>query len=142
MNSIFDQDYFLWLEKTAQLLREGQWHAVELEGLAQEIEAMGRSKKRAVKSNLIVLLMHLLKMKYQPEKRTDWRFTIVEYRRWLLLLFEDSPSLKGYFVDVFVSCYSAARQDAAVETSLPIKTFPAQSPFSVEQVLDLNYLSE
>lgn len=86
--------------------------------------------------------MHLLKIKYQPEKRTDWRFTIVEHRRWLLLLFEDSPSLKGYFVDVFVSCYSAARQDAAVETMLPLETFPAQSPFSVEQVLDLNYLSE
>ena len=143
MNSIFDQDYSLWLEKTVRLLREGQWHGVDLEELVEEIEAMGRSEKRAVKSNLIVLLMHLLKIKYQPEKRTEsWRFTIVEHRRRLLLLFEDSPSLKGYFVEVFDFCYSAARQDAAVETRLPIKTFPAQSPFSVDQVLDINYLSE
>ena len=143
MSLISNQDYSLWLEKTAQLLREGQWHAVDVEGLAQEIEAMGRSEKRAVKSNLIVLLMHLLKMKRQPEKRTEsWRSSIVEHRRRLLLLFEDSPSLRGYFLEVFNTCYSAARQDAAVETRLPVKTFPAQSPFSVDQVLDVEYLSE
>ena len=143
MSLISNQDYSLWLEKTVQLLREGQWHAVDVERLTQEIEAMGRSEKRAVKSNLIVLLIHLLKMKYQPEKRTEsWRSSIVEHRRRLLLLFEDSPSLRGYFINVFDSCYSAARQDAAVETKLPVKAFPAQSPFSVEQVLDINYLSE
>ena len=143
MNSIFDQDYSLWLEKTVRLLQKGQWNAVELERLTQEIEAMGKSEKRAVKSNLIVLLMHLLKMKYQPEKRTEsWRSSIVEHRRRLLLLFEDSPSLRGYFLEVFDSCYSAARQDAAVETRLPVELFQAQSPFTVEQILDVEYLSE
>lgn len=144
MNStLYEQDYYLWLEKTAKLLRDGCLGELDIPNLIEEIEDMGRSEKRATRSNLIVVLMHLLKYKYQPQKSSNsWRRTIVEHRRRLQLLFADSPSLKRYYLDIFDQCYQDARSDAATETLLPIDTFPAQSPFTAEKTLDADYLPD
>jgi hypothetical protein len=66
---LYDQDFYLWLKTTAQLLKEKQFNQIDLENLIEEIETMGRSEKKSLKSNLIVLLLHLLKWQYQPNKR-------------------------------------------------------------------------
>ena len=67
---LYDQDYYLWLSHTAQLISEGKFSEVDTVNLIEEIEDLGRSEKRAIESNLVVVLLHLLKYKYQPKKRT------------------------------------------------------------------------
>ena len=139
--NFYERDYYLWLNKMVQLLRDDQLSELDKLNLIEELKDMGRSEKRAIKSNLTVLLMHLLKTKYQPEKRSkSWSRTIVEHRRRLLILLEDSPSLKNYLQEVFSNSYQAARQDAATETQLPLTTFPVDCPFSSENILNPNYL--
>jgi len=54
MTSIYAQDYYLWLEKTARLLRDGRMSELDVPNLIEEIEDMGRSEKRALRSNLII----------------------------------------------------------------------------------------
>lgn len=71
LSQLYEQDYFSWLEVTAQLLRSGDLSELDRKNLAEEIEDMGRSEKRAVESNLKIVLMHLLKYKYQPEQRSN-----------------------------------------------------------------------
>lgn len=138
---LYDRDYYLWLSHTAQLIREGKFAEVDVTNLVEEIEDMGRSEKRAVKSNLVVLLLHLLKYKYQPAKRTNsWKSTIREHRRRLRDDFQFSPSLKGYFGEVFDSCYQDAKKQAADETGLSLDTFPNESPFTSSEVLSPDYL--
>ena len=66
--NLYDKDYYLWLEETIQLLQEGRLTDLDIFNLIEEIKDMGRSEKNALESNLIVLLMHLLKWKYQPEE--------------------------------------------------------------------------
>ncbi len=56
-----DQDFYLWIETTAKQLKEGRFSEVDLENIIEEIESIGRSEKHALESNLVVLLMHLLK---------------------------------------------------------------------------------
>lgn len=93
--SLYEQDYYLWLEKMAHLLRTGKLDELDLENLAEEIADMGRSERRTVESNLERVLMHLLKYQYQPEKRSSsWRYTLLEHRDRLEKSFCDSPSLK------------------------------------------------
>jgi hypothetical protein len=141
--SLYDTDYSLWLEKTAQLLRNGQINELDLPNLAEEIEDMGKREKRAVENNVEILLMHLLKYQYQPEKRSNsWKYTIFEHRDRLEKAFRDSPSLKPYSQKIFEQCYSKARQRAAIETGMEIDIFPVESPFTVEQTLNPNYLPE
>lgn len=141
--TLYDKDYYLWLEETVQLLREGKLTEIDVNNLIEEIEDMGRSEKKAVKSNLKILLCHLLKYKYQPQKRSrSWLSTIFEHRDRLDDDFADSPSLKRYFQEVFEPCYQKARKQASIETGLPLKTFPINCPFNHEQVLNMDYLPE
>ncbi|MGK7951176.1 MAG: DUF29 domain-containing protein [Xenococcaceae cyanobacterium] len=140
-SSLYEQDYYLWLQTTAKQLREGRLSEIDCVNLIEEIESMGRSEKNALVSNLQIVLMHLLKHKYQPEKRSNsWLFTIFEHRDRLLEAFEVSPSLKPYFREVFAKCYTKARKKASLETGLPISTFPTESPFTPEETLDTEYL--
>jgi len=111
--------------------------------LAEELDDMGRSEKRAVESNLEVLLRHLLKYQYQPDRRSNsWRFTILEHRDRIDKAFRDSPSLKPYFANIFADCYALARKKAAVETGLPLETFPEAAPFTPEATLNPDFLPD
>lgn len=140
---LYDQDYYLWLQTVAHQLREGKFSEIDWVNLLEEIESMGRREKTALSSNLQVVLMHLLKYRYQPDKRTNsWLLTIFEHRDRIWEALDLSPSLKPYLQEVFDKCYSKARKKAALETGLPIATFPPQSPFTLEETLDVDYLPE
>ncbi|WP_107668040.1 DUF29 domain-containing protein [Cyanothece sp. BG0011] len=139
--TLYDKDYYLWLEETAQLLREGKLTDLDIHNLIEEIEDMGKSEKNALESNLIVLLMHLLKWKYQPSKQSgSWRRSIREHRRRILKAFKNSPSLKRYFEEIFDESYQEARKQAADETELSLNTFPENCPFKIDKILDPEYL--
>ena len=141
VDKLYNEDYYLWLRNTAQLIREKRFAELDAENLVEEIEDMGRSEKRALESNLVVLLLHLLKYKYQPSKRSNsWKASIREHRRRLRKALQDSPSLKGYCEEVFAECYEDARQQASDETGLSLDKFPVKSPFTVSEVLNEKYL--
>ncbi len=140
----YEADFVLWLERQAELLRQGRVHDLDLENLAEEVESIGRSDKREVYNRLTVLLVHLLKYQFQPNKRTrSWRSTIREQRRQIKLVFQDSPSLaKSYAPNAFDTIYRDARQDAGDETKLSVDTLPETTPYTLEQVLDENFFPE
>ena len=141
--TLYESDFYLWLSTTAQLLRKGNFSELDLDNLIEEIEGMARKEKQALKSNLRILLMHLLKWKYQSDKRTNsWRSTIREHRKRLKDAFKDSPSLKPYYLEIFADAYQDARELAADETGLSFDTFPVNSPFTHEETLDENYLPD
>jgi hypothetical protein len=140
---LYDQDFYLWTEITAKQLKEGRLSEVDLENLIEEIESMGRSEKHALQSNLVVLLMYLLKYKYQSEERSNsWKGTIREHRRRLREAFLDSPSLKPYFQEVIAKCYQDARKQASDETGLSLDVFPVDSPFTSDECLDEEFLPD
>jgi hypothetical protein len=139
VKTLYETDFNLWLEETALLIKEGKLDRLDIENLLEEIEGMSRREKDAVESNLIRVLQHLLKWKYQPQKRSpSWAYTIIEHSRRLKKAFKNSPSLNRHFNDVFDECYAAACQAASVETQLPLVTFPQSCPFSQSDVLDIN----
>lgn len=142
LDNLYDRDYYLWLESTAKFLSDGRWNELDLENLIEEIESMGRSEKRAVESNLVVLLLHLLKWLYQPSMQTgSWKGSILEHRRRLEKDLKASPSLKNYLQEVFAECYEDAKKQAAAETGLPLETFPTASPFTPEEALNNDYFA-
>ena len=140
---LYEQDFCLWVERALVLLREGNLRDLDLENLLEEIADMSNSQKQALESNLTIILMHLLKYKYQPNKRTNsWRYTIIEHRQRIRKAFKNSPSLKRHFLEEFADVYLDARKLASVETNISIDTFPLIGPFAADQVLDEDYLPE
>ncbi|MEA5618426.1 DUF29 domain-containing protein [Cronbergia sp. UHCC 0137] len=141
LKAVYEQNYLLWLEMTAEQLRTGKLENLDIENLLEEIEAMARKEKVALESNLEILLMHLLKYQYQVNKRSSsWRYTIDEHRSRIIKAMKVSPSLKPDLKEVFDDCYQESRRKAAIETELTTSIFPIQSPFSEEDILDPEFL--
>jgi hypothetical protein len=139
--NLYQQDFYLWLETTVKLLEEESWKKIDGENLVEELKSMGKSEKNALKSNLRILLMHLLKYQCEPERRSNsWLYTIFEHRKRLQDSLQESPSLKRYLAEVFEECYQDARKAASLETGLSRDTFPFNSPFSIDEVLDEEFL--
>ena len=136
---LYEQDFFQWTQTTAALIRQGKWPEVDSEYVAEELESLGKRDRRELASRLQVLVMHLLKWHYQPERRIEghsWRSTIRTQRLQLRLLLRDSPSLRPQVPTYVADLYPAARAEAGDETGLPETTFPQECPWTAEQLLD------
>ena len=136
---LYEQDLYSWCLTTAALLRDGKGPDVDLAAVAEELESMGRSHARELGSRLEVLGMHLLKWRFQPDRREDshsWYDTILEQRGQLQALLVESPSLRPQVPSLLTACYSRARQRAIGETSLTAAAFPDICPWTADQVLD------
>ena len=137
----YDEDFYLWTEQMAVALRQGDFSALDRENLAEEIENLGKSDRRALKSRLEILLMHLLKWQFQPNRRSgSWRGTITEQRLRIQDILTDSPSLKNYLTSILPEAHHNAILLAAAETTLPLDVFPKDCPYTIKQILDINYL--
>ena len=137
----YEVDFVLWSERQAQLLRDRNFHDIDLDNLIEELDAMGRSERRELRSRLTVLLMHLLKCSYQPlRKSASWIGTLGEQRHQIDLLLEQNPSLRNEVPLYMDHSYAVARHRAALETKLPLSSFPDTNPFSMEQIFKLDYL--
>jgi len=141
--SLYDEDFAVWTAETARLLRAGRLDEVDIEHVADEIEDMGKRDKRELHSRLTVLILDLLKWKWQPERQTrGWQSTLLTQRAELDRLLEDSPSLRRAIAAAVAKVYPAVLLSAALETGRPATVFPSECPFSPDQILDREFLPE
>lgn len=134
---LYEIDYSQWLEGTVALLRDHSFSQLDLPHLIEELETLGRSEKRVLRSHLRILLLYLLKWQYQPAKRSSsWQASLRNARREIEDILRDSPSLKSHLVDSVSWCYLRSRKDAARETGLQIGTFPQDCPYPLGQILN------
>jgi len=140
---MYEADFVEWIDKAAELLKQSKFSELDIENLVEEVEGLGRSEKNALRGNLRVLLMHLLKWQYQAHKRSgSWRGSIREHRIRIQEALSDSPSLKNHYTDSFRGVYQKACQLATDETELDISTFPTECLYTPEQVLDSDFLPD
>lgn len=141
----YDDDFYAWTQHQAALLRTGKWQKLDYTNLAEEIESLGKRDRRELGSRLEILVMHLLKWHYQPQGRAlghSWYDTIVEQRRELSLLLEDSPSLRQQVPAILRQRYGHARRHALRETGLPDVTLPHTCPWDAAQLLHDDFWPE
>ncbi|GFE70516.1 DUF29 domain-containing protein [Chroococcus sp. FPU101] len=138
--TLYEKDFYLWLQTTTELLKNQQLEQIDWENLIEEIESMGRSERKEIKSRLIIIIEHLLKLAYwESEKEYNsrgWRNTIIEQRRQIDLTLEDSPSLKAVLSESFLDCYQKARTDTLQKTQLSPNVLPSEPPFTLSEVLN------
>ena len=142
---LYDQDFYAWTQEQAALMREGALRDLDVTNLAEEIESLGKSDRRALGSHLRNLVLHLLKWHCQPAGRhtgPSWRSSIRNARAEIAVLLDDSPSLRREVSGLLARWSPLARQDAADETGLPLATFPEACPWTAEQVLAEDFWPE
>jgi Domain of unknown function DUF29 len=132
-----DRDFYAWANEQAALLRAGRFEEADLEFIAEEIESMGKTEKRELVSRLTILLLHLLKWRFQTHLRsTSWRLSIEEQRIQVVSHLADNPSLKTMLAAAIVDAYRLATIGARRETGLDAAAFPATCPWSFDQLID------
>jgi Domain of unknown function DUF29 len=136
----YEHDFLAWTQEQAALLRSGDWARADVEHIAQEIESMGKAEKRELISRLAVLLLHLLKWRYQPALRgNSWRLSVKEQRLKIADHIDDNPSLNAMRDEAIAAAYRYACVDAERETGLADETFPAQCPWTYDEMMDENF---
>ena len=143
-NSVaYEEDFFAWTMDQARLLRSGELTLIDAENVAEELESMGNNNRRELRSRLGVLLLHLLKWRYQPRRKSpSWVVTIRVQRDEIEHLLADSPSLRPVVGEVLAGVYVKARRNAADETRLKITNFPVECPFTEAQIMAEDFLPE
>jgi uncharacterized protein DUF29 len=137
-------DFYGWLLDQASKLRRSRPDSLDWENLAEELEAMGRSEESALESHLENLLIHLLKWRYQPNKRTgSWEATIENSRERVVRLLDRSPSLKSKIDEAFREAYRTARREAGGQMNLSKREWegclPDPCEWNLQTVQDPNF---
>jgi len=140
---LYDVDVIAWAEQQAALLRAGRLEELDIPHIAEEIEDVGKSEQRELASRMTVLLMYLLKWRYQSERRgSRWRNTIAAQRRAIAVRIKRTPSLQvtlrnpAWWEEVWADAVAAA----TAETGLG--DFPAVCPWALSAIQDAVWLPD
>lgn len=132
----YDADYVGWLEAQVALLRAGRLDALDVAMIAEELEDVGKSEARALRSALTLVIMHMLKWDHQPERRTrSWVLTIRQQRSAVEEALEESPSLRPRLAAAITRAYPNAVLSAADETGFAPSAFPRVCPYTSDEIL-------
>jgi Domain of unknown function DUF29 len=141
--TLYDRDFVAWIEETIDRLKAKDYSAVDWNNVIEELDTMGRRERKSLKSNLVILLLHLLKWQYQPALRSgSSKGSIVEHRQRIQDDLIDSPSLKPYLYEILVSAYLDACDRAAAETGLSLTIFPVDCDYPIESILDRTFFPD
>jgi hypothetical protein len=134
--NLYQQDFFAWTKQQINYLQNQQWNQLDLAHLIEEIETLGKQQRQELRNRLSILIGHLLKWEYQPQKRShSWFATLRVQRIDIQELINDNPSLKPYLEDTLTQAYIKGLLLAVSETNLPDRTFPKNCPYSLTEIL-------
>jgi len=138
--SLYETDFYGWIQNQANTLRARKFSELDIDNLLEEIETMGRSEKRSLKSSLSLLLMHLLKWHFQPQRRSkSWIFSIREQQRMVCKVLKENPSLKHTLPEVFADAYADALFMAEHDTKTSRYEFPQQCPWTFDEFMSNDF---
>ena len=131
--------------ETVEMVRrlvEDQEYEEAVIGLHELEENMSQQQRKALKSHLVRLMMHLLKWRYQPDKRsTSWTRTIVNARIEIRDAREAMPSLNEAFIEsIWEKAFQDAIAQAKAEMNLSRKDIFEPAPLTWEEVFEDEYL--
>jgi len=134
LKSLYETDYALWLDRTIADLKERKLDSIDWENLVEEIDGLSKSEKRALRSYLRQLLLHLLKRKYVkiPECYNGWEREIANFRLEIKLYLKESPSLLNYFHEVFSEVFQEALMLLTKDKDYKGFVFPKECPFPID----------
>ncbi len=143
MNTAYEKDIVAWANEQAAFIRAGRFDLLDLENIAEEIEDVGKSEKRELASRMTVLLIHLLKWRFQTARHgTSWQRTIKEQRKAIAIELEDTPSLKvslkseSWMRKVWADSVAKAVDETGLDD------FPESCTWTSEQILDPDFFPE
>ncbi|AFY61467.1 DUF29 domain-containing protein [Synechococcus sp. PCC 6312] len=140
--NLYETDFYAWTVQQADLLRERCLEQLDFVNLIEEIESLGKQQRQELCNRLVILIGHLLKWDYQPEKRSKSCFvSIRNQRRQIKILLKLNLSLKPFIQEALEISFPLAVDLVVSETPLQNRDLPSYSPYTWEQLLDPSFPS-
>jgi hypothetical protein len=141
--SLYEEDFYLWTQRQAELLRQGRFADVDLEHLIEEIEDLGSSQRHAVESHVQNIVHHLLKLQFSPAvpPRHGWEVTVLAQR--IQLRRRLTTTLRNHIAANLPQLHADARRLAVKDLrqdSVPADSLPVDCPYTFDQILDSDWL--
>ncbi|MBU6185449.1 MAG: DUF29 family protein [Cyanobacteria bacterium REEB444] len=139
-SNLYETDFYAWTLEQSKLLQISNFKGLDIVNLVEEIESLGKQQRQELENRLAILLGHLLKWDYQPERRSkSWKATIREQRRAIQRLMQANPSLKPYLEEAIAYAYQSGIDLVVRETPLDDQDLPADCQYTPEQIFDPNF---
>ena len=132
----YEADFYTWTQEQGARLRTGDLDALDRANLAEEIESLGRSQFDRLVSAWRIVLLHMLKVDYQPSRRTrSWAISIAAHRDNAADILADNPGLRRRVGEAIERAYRGARLEASKETRLPLMRYPASCSYTHDEIV-------
>lgn len=137
----YSDDFYAWALYQAEVLRSMRRadNRLDREHVAEEIEDLGKSERDAVRSQIVRVIEHLLKLEYSPavDPRFDWMASIVEGRR--ALADKITATLQRDATAILPELYVDARDLAEIGLRkfgehVAAARLPSCCPYSLDQI--------
>ncbi|MEA5509172.1 DUF29 domain-containing protein [Crocosphaera sp. UHCC 0190] len=140
LQNLYEIDDHLWLQETIKLLKSHRFNELDLDNLIEELESLGRRDKNKATSLLEQVIRHLLLLQFWTEEYEDnaahWESEIDSFRTQLKRHL--TTNLYQHLEQEYNNIYDDALRYVTKKTRL--KSFPKKSPYTLEQVIDINWL--
>jgi len=141
-SNLYETDFYAWTVEQSKLLKNGDLQKLDIINLVEEVESLGKQQRQELRHRLGILIGHILKWEYQPEKRSkSWRVTIRSQRREIEILLLDNPSLKSYLLEAIARAYNAGLDLVVLETPLDYQDLPEECIYTIEQLFNPDFPS-
>jgi hypothetical protein len=139
---LYGEDFYVWTQTQAELLRAGRFDELDLPHLIEEVEDLGASQRRDVFSRSQQILQHLLKLQCSTavEPRVGWQQTLEDQRDELELVL--TPTLRKELEQTLPERYARARKRAAKDLARygEPANLPPDCPYAIDEILDADWL--
>jgi hypothetical protein len=141
LKKLYEIDDSQWLEETIKLLKDHRFQELDLENLIEELEDLGKRDKNAVVSLLEQIIRHLLLLQYWTNESGNntvhWQGEIYTFRTQLNRRI--TTNLRNYLESELDSIYKDALGFVKIKTQNSVN-FPSECPYSLNQLLDIDWL--
>jgi hypothetical protein len=141
LKTLYEIDDSLWLEETIELLKAKKFDALDLDNLIEELEDLGNEKKFRVASFLQQIIRHCLLLQFWTREReynqAHWRSEIINFKDELNTYL--TTNLRNYLGHNLATIYEKALRYLRQKTDNKVN-FPDTCPYSLEELLDPNWL--
>ena len=137
---LYERDFYAWSRRQAELLRAGRFSDLDLGHLTEEVEDLGETVYRSVRSRVRTIVEHLLKLEYSPasEPKRGWREMVRTQRA---DLDEDlTVALRPRIEAGLPGFHGKARRDAAAALRdygepAAADALPGSCPYTLDQIV-------
>ena len=123
--SLYHQDFALWVEAQVSALRAGDVAALDVANLTLELKGLTKRDERALGAQLKRIMAHRLKQRDQPQLASrSWQESIENSREEIADIREQSPSLRRTLPGLMSKNYPRAVAQATRDTRTACTVLP------------------